>query len=144
MATWAYNNKEYITKPFDLWWSEPWHYQECDYKLLNTLLDMNTYFGDRNICVARELTKMHEEFFRTTITEAIAHFENIPPKGEFVLVIEGAKETEDNLFFEDLSVLEHISYYVKNGDTKKDAIKKVAQDRGVSKREIYAETIKND
>ncbi len=119
-------------------------FYEAPHKLLNTLSDMLTYFGDRSICIARELTKMHEEFLRTTLTEAIAHFESTPPKGEFVLVIEGAKESDETSFFDDLSVLEHIEYYVKNGDTKKDAIKKVAQDRGVSKREIYAETIKNN
>ena len=117
-------------------------FYEAPHKLLNTLNDMLEYFGDRTITIARELTKKYEEFLYTTISAAIKHFEETPPKGEFVLVIEGAKETEKISFFDNMSVLEHINYYIENGIDKKEAIKKVAQDRGVSKREIYAETIK--
>ena len=66
----------------------------------------------------------------------------MPPKGEFVLILEGAKETNKASLFDNMSILEHINYYIVSGMDKKEAIKKVATDRGVSKREIYAETIK--
>lgn len=119
-------------------------FYEAPHKLRNTLSDMLKFFGDRKLTVARELTKKYEEFLYTTISGAIAHFEENPPKGEFVLVIEGAKETESPSVFDNMTVLEHINYYIASGMDKKEAMKKVAQDRGVSKREIYAETIKND
>lgn len=117
-------------------------FYEAPHKLLNTLRDMLEYFGDRKMTVARELTKKYEEFLYTTISGAIKHFEDVPPKGEFVLVIEGAKEEQVSAF-DNMSVLEHMNYYMQAGLDKKEAMKKVAQDRGVSKREIYAETIKN-
>ena len=118
-------------------------FYEAPHKLLNTLRDMLEYFGDRKITVARELTKKYEEFLYTTISGAISHFEDVPPKGEFVLVVEGAKDAKETTVFDNMSVLEHINYYMRAGLDKKEAMKKVAQDRGVSKREIYAETIKN-
>ncbi len=118
-------------------------FYEAPHKLLNTLRDMLEYFGDRKITVARELTKKYEEFLYTTISGAIEHFEAAAPKGEFVLVVEGAKEAKRQSVFDNMSVLEHINYYMQAGMDKKEAMKKAAQDRGVSKREIYAETIKN-
>ena len=118
-------------------------FYEAPHKLLNTLCDMLEYFGDRKITVARELTKKYEEFLYTTISGAISHFKDVPPKGEFVLVVEGAKDAKETTVFDNMSVLEHINYYMQAGLDKKEAMKKVAQDRGVSKREIYAETIKN-
>ncbi len=118
-------------------------FYEAPHKLKNTLQDMYKAFGDRRMTVARELTKKYEEFLYTTICGAIAHFEEVPPKGEFVLIIEGAKAEENTSFFDNMSVLEHINYYIASGLDKKEAMKKVAQDRGVSKREIYAETINN-
>lgn len=118
-------------------------FYEAPHKLLNTLKDMHACFGDRKITVARELTKKYEEFLYTTISGAIAHFQQNPPKGEFVLVVEGAKTSQNHSVFDNMSVLEHINYYTASGMEKKDAIKKVAQDRGVSKREIYAQTIQN-
>ncbi len=119
-------------------------FYEAPHKLQNTLKDMLKTFGNRKITVARELTKKYEEFLYTTIEDAISHFENIPPKGEFVLIVEGAKETEHTSVFDNMSVLEHINYYIASGIDKKEAMKKVAQDRGVSKREIYAATIQNE
>ncbi len=116
-------------------------FYEAPHKLMNTLQDMLTYFGDRNITVAREMTKKYEEFLHTTISGAITHFQEIAPKGEFVLIIEGEKELKQSTVFDNMSVLEHINYYIEAGYDKKEAMKKVAQDRGVSKREIYAETI---
>lgn len=117
-------------------------FYEAPHKLLNTLRDMYVSFGERKIAIARELTKRHEEILHTTLSGAIKHFEETAPKGEFVLIIEGEKETKSTSDFDNFSVLEHINYYIEAGIDKKEAMKKVAQDRGVSKREIYAETIK--
>jgi len=117
-------------------------FYEAPHKLLNTLRDMYSSFGERKIAIARELTKKHEEILHTTLSGAIKHFEETAPKGEFVLIIEGEKEANSTSDFDNFSVLEHINYYIEAGIDKKEAMKKVAQDRGVSKREIYAETIK--
>lgn len=118
-------------------------FYEAPHKLLRTLRDMLEQFGDRRMTVAREMTKKYEEFIYTTISGAITHFEQLPPKGEFVLVIEGANNTETASVFDTMSVTDHMHYYMQAGLNKKDAMKKVAQDRGVSKREIYAETLKD-
>ncbi len=117
-------------------------FYEAPHKLLRTLTDMLECFGNRKIAVCREITKKYEEFIHTTLEDAISHFNEIPPKGEFVLVIEGAQEQKQTSEFDNMTVLEHINYYIEAGFDKKEAIKKVANDRGVSKREIYAETIK--
>lgn len=117
-------------------------FYEAPHKLKNTLSDMLASFGNRKLTVARELTKKFEEFLYTTLEDAIKHFEEVPPKGEFVLILEGAKEENKTSLFDNMSILEHINYYIVSGMDKKEAIKKVATDRGVSKREIYAETIK--
>ena len=117
-------------------------FYEAPHKLLTTLKDMREVFGgDRKIALARELTKLHEEIIRTDIDGAIAHYEEKSPRGEYVLVIEGAKETEETeeCFWESLSVIEHVDKYIEDGMTQKDAIKQVAVDRGVPKREIYNE-----
>ncbi len=119
-------------------------FYEAPHKLLNTLKDMLKYFGNRKITVARELTKKFEEFLYTYIEEAIAHFTENPPKGEFVLIIEGANESEKTSPFDKMTILEHINYYIEQGIDKKEAMKKVATDRNISKRDVYAETIKEN
>lgn len=119
-------------------------FYEAPHKLIATLTDMLKFFGDRKLTVARELTKKYEEFLYTTISGALEHFTQTPPKGEFVLIIDGSKSTETTSVFDNMSVLEHINYYIASGMDKKEAMKKVALDRGVSKREIYAETIQEN
>jgi len=119
-------------------------FYEAPHKLLNTLKDMLKYFGQRRITVARELTKKFEQFLYTDIENAIKYFEENQPKGEFVLIIEGADNTEKESPFDKLSVLEHINYYIEAGFDKKEAMKKVATDRNISKRDVYAETIKEN
>ncbi len=117
-------------------------FYEAPHKLLTTLKDMKDAFGGtRKIALARELTKLHEEIIRTDIDGAIAHYEEKSPRGEYVLVIEGASETEvsEECFWETLTVAEHVDKYIDEGMTQKDAIKQVAVDRGVPKREIYNE-----
>lgn len=118
-------------------------FYEAPHKLMATLRDMYTVFGDRRITLCREITKIHEEFFRTTLKGAIAHYEESPPRGEFVLIIEGKsptdKEAEKAQEWQNLSISEHVEMYIGRGMTEKDALKAAAKDRGVSKRDIYNE-----
>ncbi len=111
-------------------------FYEAPHKLVRTLADFASAFGtDRKITLCREMTKLFEEIIRTTVGEALERFEAQPPKGEFVLVLEGAPEEEES--WEDLTVEAHVELYEKQGISRMDAIKKVAADRGVPKREIY-------
>ena len=116
-------------------------FYEAPHKLLTTLNDMRDVFGgERRIALARELTKLHEEIIRTTINGAIEHYAEKSPRGEYVLVIEGSTETsEEECFWKDMSITEHVDKYIADGMAQKDAIKAAAQDRGVPKRDIYAE-----
>ncbi len=116
-------------------------FYEAPHKLKNTLSDMAEFFGEsRRIAIARELTKIHEEILRFTIGEAVEYYNEVNPRGEYVLVIEGATEKADDLeWWADLSVLEHIEKYMSDGDSSKDAIKKTAVDRGLPKRDVYNE-----
>lgn len=117
-------------------------FYEAPHKLKNTLKDMLAVFGNRKITLAREITKKFEEFIPTTLEEAVNFYEETTPKGEYVLIIEGnlSKQEKENPF-EDMTVLEHIKHYMDAGLDKKEAVKIVAKDRNVSKREIYAYTI---
>ena len=115
---------------------------EAPHRLTKTLAELMEVLGDRRLTICRELTKKHEEAFRTTFTEALAFYETNEPKGECVLVIEGADREElrraEQESFAELSLEEHMERYLSQGMSKKDAMKAVAADRGVSKREIYA------
>lgn len=117
-------------------------FYEAPHKLKNTLNDMAEAFGgDRKIALVRELTKLHEEVKRCTITEAVDFYAENNPRGEYVLVIEGAKDApqaEEN-DWDSLSVKEHVDKYISEGMTSKDAIKKAAQDRKLPKRDVYNE-----
>lgn len=119
-------------------------FYEAPHKLLNTLKDMLKYFGNRKITVARELTKKFEEFLYTDLENAILHFEQIQPKGEFVIVVDGNFSEKKTSPFDNMTILEHINYYTEAGFDKKEAMKKVATDRNISKRDVYAETIKEN
>lgn len=115
---------------------------EAPHRLVKTLAELLEALGDRRLTICRELTKKHEEAFRTTFPEALAFYEENEPKGECVLVIEGAdrealRRAEQESFAE-LSLEEHMERYLSQGMSKKDAMKAVAADRGVTKREIYA------
>ena len=117
-------------------------FYEAPHKLLSTLKDMKQYFGgERKIALARELTKLHEEILRTTLDGALEYYAEKSPRGEYVLIVEGASEvaTDEECFWQDLSVTEHVDHYIDGGIQQKDAIKKVAQDRGIPKREVYNE-----
>lgn len=112
-------------------------FYEAPHKLKKTLSDLLLTFGDRKLSLCRELTKIHEEVFRTTISGAIEKYEVIEPKGEFVLVLEGKSE-EDTPFWESMSIKEHFAHYAENLSDA-DAMKAVAKDRGISKSEVYKE-----
>lgn len=115
---------------------------EAPHRLVKTLAELLETLGDRRLTICRELTKKHEEAFRTTFSEALTFYEENEPKGECVLVIEGADREElrraEQESFGSLSLEEHMDRYLAQGMNKKDAMKAVAADRGVSKREIYA------
>ena len=120
-------------------------FYEAPHKILSTLKDMYEYFGNRNICIARELTKIHEEYRYTNFKDAILNIEENGIKGEIVLVISGVSEDkineEKNKQIEQINSLELVKEYMKNGDTKKDAIKKVAKLKGVNKDTVYKECL---
>lgn len=114
---------------------------EAPHRLLKTLKELYTVVGNRKITVCRELTKRHETAFATTLEEAISYYENNEPKGECVLVLEGKSRMEireeEISRWEEMSVEEHMEYYLSQGIEKKEAMKRVAKDRGVGKRDIY-------
>lgn len=113
-------------------------FYEAPHKLPYTLADMLEILGDRKIALCRELTKIHEEIIRTTLSDAQNLYTETSPKGEFVIVIEGAKEPEkDSAWWEEMSIEEHIEKYIADGIDSKDAIKMAAKDRGIPKREAY-------
>lgn len=109
-------------------------FYESPHRLLDTLNDMLKILGNRNIAISREITKKFEEIYRGTISDVINELEVV--KGEFVIVVEGNKDVND---FSNLSILEHIELYIKNGLDSKEAIKKVAHERKLNKNEVYRE-----
>lgn len=108
---------------------------EAPHKLKSTLLDLNDILGERKIVLARELTKVHEEFIRGNIKELITKTENI--KGEIVLIIEKNFNKKEKNIFANMTLEEHYEFYQKEGFCKKEIIKKIAKDRNVNKNEIY-------
>lgn len=119
---------------------------EAPHRLVRTLKELRDALGNRSITLCRELTKKYEEADKTTIDGAIEKYNEKEPKGEFVLVIEGKSQEEikeeKRKQWEDMSIEEHMEYYVNQGNDKKAAMKLVAKDRGVSKRDIYNTLIK--
>ncbi len=114
---------------------------EAPHRLVKTLKELLEELGDRKIAVCRELTKVHETALRTTIAEALAYYETHEPKGECVLVIQGKSRRkicqEQQAAWRELTVWEHMDRYLSQGIDRKEAMKLVAKDRGVGKREIY-------
>lgn len=110
---------------------------EAPHKIINTLKDLEKYVGDRMIVLARELTKIHEEFIRGSIKEIQEKLLN--PKGEYVIIIDEDTLLDENSENElnNLTLEEHFEYYKKIGLDKKEIIKKIAKDRNVTKNEIY-------
>ncbi len=114
---------------------------EAPHRLQKTLAELLETLGNRRITVCRELTKKHETAFATTIEAATVYYGENEPKGECVLVIEGKSREEmrreEMEKWEELSLEEHMAYYEGQGIDRKEAMKKVAKDRGISKRDVY-------
>ena len=123
-------------------------FYEAPHKLLQTLKDMYAILGNRHIALARELTKKFEEIRRCTLEEAMARYESESPRGEFVLVVEGIDESSVNEAVRknwgELSLGEHLDFHMQSGMDKKQAMKKVAEDRGLSKRDVYNALLEDD
>ncbi len=115
---------------------------EAPHHLKKTLKELNDCLGNRRITLCRELTKRFETIVPTTISEAVVKYENEDPRGEFVLVIEGKslaeQKSERQEEYRKRPIEEQIRFYEEQGIGRKEAMKRVAADRGVSKREIYA------
>ncbi len=114
---------------------------EAPHRLLKTLKELYQALGNRSVTVCRELTKKFEETRKSTLAEAAAFYETAEIRGEFVLVIEGKSrqeiQKEEQRVWEDISLQEHMAVYESKGLDRKAAMKAVAKDRGVSRREIY-------
>lgn len=111
---------------------------EAPHKLLNTLRTILEEVGDRNICLAREITKIHEEYIRGKISEVLEEIKE--PKGEYILILEGNdknEKEEKKEILKGLSLEEHFEYYKKQGLDKKEIIKKISKDRNINRNEIY-------
>lgn len=119
---------------------------EAPHHLLKTIRELMDVLGDRELTVCRELTKKHEEKIQTTFSSLLSYYEDKDPRGEYVLVICGksreeiTKEQQSN--WEQLSIEEHMAHYENQGMNHKEAMKLVAKDRGVSKRDIYQYLVK--
>ena len=116
---------------------------EAPHKINQTLKDILSEIGDRNIVLARELTKIHEEFIRGKVSEIIEKYQEL--KGEMIIIIEGNSNINDEndvkLILNNLTLDEHYDYYKKQNYDKKEIIKKIAKDRNVSKNDIYMKLI---
>lgn len=115
---------------------------EAPHHLVKTLQELSEVLGaDRRLTICRELTKRHEEKMQTTLGDSLHYYEAKEPRGEYVLVIEGKSraqiEREQQAEWETMSIEEHMAHYESQGIDRKEAMKLVAKDRGVSKRDIY-------
>ncbi|MCI8561625.1 MAG: 16S rRNA (cytidine(1402)-2'-O)-methyltransferase [Dorea sp.] len=114
---------------------------EAPHRLLRTLILLKETLGNRRLSICKELTKRHETVFGTTIDEAAAYYKEHEAKGEYVLIIEGRSDEErlkeEQEQWEKLPLKEHMEQYLKKGLSKKEAMKRVAKDRGVGKRDVY-------
>lgn len=121
---------------------------EAPHHLRIVLKDLYDALGNRRIAICRELTKKFEDIMPTTLEQAIAYYNEKDPRGEYVLVIEGhsleKQAQEKQADWQEMSIADHMKYYEETGISHKDAMKKVAVDRGVGKREIYQALLKLD
>lgn len=114
---------------------------EAPHRLKKTLAELFQVLGDRKITLCKELTKKHENAFLTTISQAMTYYDENDPRGEYVLVIQGKSQQqvveEEQKKWEEITIEEHMDIYLSKGMAKKEAMKAVAKDRGISKREVY-------
>lgn len=120
-------------------------FYEAPHRILDTLSFLKDNLGNRKIALCRELTKLYEQILRMTIEEALEHYKSVEPRGEYVLIVAGKSEEEiikeAQETWENLSIEDHIKKYMDEGIDKKEAIKRVAKDRGLSKSEVYKYSI---
>lgn len=116
---------------------------EAPHRIRKTLAELRDVLGDRQIRLCREMTKKFEEVMATTLEQALEHFEETEPKGEMVLILEGLSSEEAQAKarrqWQDMSIREHVDYYMAQGMDEKNAMKETAMDRGMSKRDVYRE-----
>lgn len=121
---------------------------EAPHHLVKTLEDLYETLGDRKISICRELTKRYEETTLTTIKESLLYYESTEPRGEYVLIVDGKTfeeiEKEDQKRWESMSVEEHMAVYEGQGIDRKEAMKLVAKDRGISRRDVYQALLKKE
>ena len=121
---------------------------EAPHHLLKTLRKLLKILGNRRLTLCRELTKKHETAFTTTLSEAVAYYEAEAPRGECVLVLEGRSrqqmKEESQAAWKEMDIEEHMQKYLDQGMDKKEAMKQVAKDRGVGKRDVYRELVDRD
>lgn len=123
-------------------------FYEAPHRLLNTLRDINEVMGNRMVALARELTKVHEEVIRGSVREILDGFKGKEPRGEYVIIVEGRpyneiiEEQEGN--WREISIHDHYAMYLEMGYGRMDAMKKVASDRGLSKRDVYDKIKRSD
>ena len=114
---------------------------EAPHRLIKTLKELKETLGDRNVSIIKELTKKHERIFQTTLEDGIAYYEQEKPRGEYVLVIEGKSieelKAEEIDRWKQVTIEEHMLMYTDMGMDNKEAMKAVAKDRGISKRDVY-------
>ena len=121
---------------------------EAPHRLKKTLKELHDSLGNRNIALVKELTKLHEEAFNTSLLQAIDFYHEKTPRGEFVLLIEGKSieeiEEEKESQWKRISVQDHMEIYLSKGLNKKDSMKAVAKDRGKGKREVYRKLLEDE
>ena len=115
-------------------------FYEAPHRLAKTLELLFSSLGNRKICLARELTKLNEEIYITTLENAVEEYKTRTPRGEYVIVVEGFSGKSESVF-DSMTVKEHVEFYIDKGLSKMDAIKMCAKDRSVPKNDIYKEFI---
>jgi 16S rRNA (cytidine1402-2'-O)-methyltransferase len=114
---------------------------EAPHRLVSLLNDLQKALGNRNISIVRELTKVYEEILPMTLSQAVDYYKERTPRGEFVIVLEGAQKDSKTRDFSHISIEEHLKEYLKAGLNKKEAVKQVAKDRNIPKNEVYPYSI---
>ena len=121
---------------------------EAPHRLVSTLTELKEALGDRRISICRELTKKYETVFRTTFEAALEFYQTEEPKGECVIVVEGKDpeeiKKEEEASWTSIPIEEHMEQYLKTGMDRKSAMKQVAKDRGISKRDVYQYLLENE
>lgn len=110
---------------------------EAPHRLTSLLRDMLDILGNRRISIVRELTKIYEEVLPMTLQEAVDYYLNRTPKGEFVVILEGVRQSSQKRDFSRISIEDHLKEYLAAGLNKKEAVKQVAKDRNIPKSQVY-------